>query len=184
MGRRSYGRTGQFAKQMKLNVWYSNEDICLFFLERGQEITPAQAKVIIDSMHRSKCYKTQKKRNPQKGMRVLLKARPHNETETKPPAPLSTTAIDIRQHFTRLLLSSDWGVMPEQKTIELEKTSPLIEEISQASQESRPIEYQGSLCALVACRNCAPSRVKIVLETVGEHLLGDMSKEIYSLHLS
>ncbi len=186
MGRRGgYGRTGQFASEMQLNVWYSIKDIQEFFRVRKQELKPSQAKAIIDSLHKSQCYKTDKKVAEHGGIRVMLKERiRYKRGELKIPDEMVSRTVDLRSHFAYLLLNSDWGSMPTQKVFDLEKGDPRVNEIAQASQESRPIKYEGVLCALTACKNSTPTHVRIALEQVNDDILSEMSKDIYLLHLS
>ena len=74
--------------------------------------------------------------------------------------------------------------MPNQKVFDLDKGSPLVNEIAQASQESRPIKYEDTLCALVAFKDKSATHIRIALEEVSRGTLSDMSKDIYLLQLS
>ncbi|MDC5753579.1 hypothetical protein [Vibrio europaeus] len=186
MGRRGgYGRTGKFAEDMQLNVWYSIRDVQAFFRTRKQDLEPLQAKAIIDSLHKSKCYKTEKKIAKQGGICIMLKERiRYRKGEQKIPEALVAQTVDLKTHFSYLLLNSDWGCMPNQKVFDLKKSDPLVNEIAQASQESRPIKYEGVLCALTACKNDTPTHVKIVLEQMSDEVARQMSQDVYFLQLS
>ena len=180
-----YGRTGAFARDMELHVWYTIKDVQDFFCLRKQDLKPLQAKAIIDSLHKSKCYKTDKKIAEHGGICILLKERiRYKKGDQKIPDALVAQTVDLNAHFSYLLLNSDWSCIPNQKIIDLNKSDPLVNEIAQASQESRPIKHEGVLCALTACKNATSTHVRIVLEQISDELISEMSGHIYSLHLS
>lgn len=187
MGRRGgYGNAGYFAQRMTLNAWYGVDQVVSFFEQDDgvEPISKSQAKAVIDSLLKSKCYIT--KRHADRFM-VQLVERLELEPESTSLADLVPESVPTtKEYFQRFLVSSRWEVLTEQKRIALPRRDSRIKVMAGAKDAKSPIVVDGGFYRLVAWSKSItePGMYNLVLQLATEEQLAELTNDPVYVDLS
>lgn len=162
MGRAfGYGRSGLLSEHMTLAKRYTPKMVADFFRKRKDEITLIQAKSILDTLHRSDHYPTER---PAGSSDLTLLRRPKKEADNPEEPASEMDCADIGSYLTYQIIHREWSTMTQSKFRIFKRRDKLVREIATAKDNKQPISLEGGQYKLVGHEDKPGRRVKLMFE--------------------